>query len=105
MRIVTNVIEKFGMKRALEMWGEKSQLGMVQEECGELIAVINQYQRGRAGADQVAEELADVFIMLSQLERIVGEHRTRRWIDRKLKKFINKVRIAAKERNIKFFGG
>jgi len=57
---------------ALQRWGLKSQLGLLAEECGELIAMINRWQRGRTGEDSVAIEAADVEIMLGQLRLIMG---------------------------------
>lgn len=52
---------------ALAAWGSTAQLRMVQEECGELIAEINRFERGRASIDALCEEAADVLITLSCL--------------------------------------
>lgn len=58
---------------AIARWGSESQLRMVQEECGELVAAIGHLQRGRCSAEAVAEEIADVLITAGQAALIVGE--------------------------------
>lgn len=58
---------------AIARWGAESQLRMVQEECGELVAAINRFDRERCGPESVAEEIADAQIMLEQASLIIGE--------------------------------
>jgi NTP pyrophosphatase (non-canonical NTP hydrolase) len=58
---------------AVAKWGSESQWRMVQEECGELIAAVNQFARSRIGADAVASEVADVIIMMGQARLMLGE--------------------------------
>jgi NTP pyrophosphatase (non-canonical NTP hydrolase) len=57
---------------AIEQWGPASQLRMLQEECGELIAAINHADRGRITRSELASEIADVMIMAEQARLIVG---------------------------------
>ena len=55
---------------ALEMWGLEAQLGMLQEECAEVVVAVNKYRRGCPSvdlADSLAQELADVEIMVEQM--------------------------------------
>lgn len=54
--------------RAFREFGDTSQMRMCQEECGELIAAINQFLRGRISERELAEEVADVRIMVEQME-------------------------------------
>ena len=56
-------------ERAVKRWGIKSQLGMLQEECAELIAAVNKYWRGKS-IDLVIDELVDVEIMIEQMRYI-----------------------------------
>ena len=58
--------------KAVATWGVDAQLNMALEECGELIAVINRWRRGRVPAEEVAEEVADVIITLTQVEHMIG---------------------------------
>lgn len=58
--------------KALDMWGEELQFGMLHEEMGELIVAINKVRRGKGGIASVIEELADVEIMLEQIAYIFG---------------------------------
>lgn len=58
---------------ALAIWGHEAQTDMMLEEAGELIVVLQRVKRGRAGAADVIDELADVAIMLKQMSLIHGE--------------------------------
>ena len=59
-------------KAALEKWGVGAQIGMLTEECGELLSAINKFNRSRCSSDDVLTELADVSIMAEQLYLIYG---------------------------------
>jgi len=54
-------------EQTLKTWGLDSQLGMVQEECAELIKVINKYHRHAASISQLIEECVDVELMIEQM--------------------------------------
>lgn len=72
-------------RRAVASWGEPAQWRQVQEECGELVAAVNQADRGRAGsAAKLAEEVADVTIMMAQARVMLGAEVVDAAIDRKL---------------------
>lgn len=59
-------------EKAVEKFGADEQLRMLQEECAELIAAINQFRRKRIPFNALAEELADVTVMLHQVPHIYG---------------------------------
>lgn len=59
-------------KAALEKWGKEAQLNQLQEECGELVAAVNQYRRGRVSDVEVVSEIADVMILVFQMEHVFG---------------------------------
>jgi NTP pyrophosphatase (non-canonical NTP hydrolase) len=59
-------------RRAVTLWGPQFQAMMLAEECGELVAAMSQYLRGRVAAEKVVEETADVHIMLAQIPHILG---------------------------------
>ncbi len=58
---------------ALVVFGRDAQLGMIVEECAELIVAINQWSRGRLAARDVIDELADVEIMIEQARVMFGD--------------------------------
>ena len=58
---------------AIDKWGERDQEGMMIQECAELIEAITNLWRGRVGPDAVLEEMADVDIMLRQMQIIIGD--------------------------------
>jgi NTP pyrophosphatase (non-canonical NTP hydrolase) len=55
---------------AVALWGRGFQVLVVCEECGELVSALSQYNRGRISAPELAEEVADVSIMLEQIPYI-----------------------------------
>lgn len=60
------------MFRAIEAWGEDSQMKMLLEEMSELQKEICKSWRGADNVDHIAEEIADVEIMLEQLKLMTG---------------------------------
>lgn len=60
------------MLRAIEAWGEDSQMKMLLEEMSELQKEICKSWRGANNVDHIAEEIADVEIMLDQLKLMTG---------------------------------
>ncbi len=55
-------------QRAIAQWGEDAQLKMVLEEMSELQKEICKLWRGKDNRDAIAEEAADVEIMIGQLK-------------------------------------
>ena len=79
--------ERFKLyKEAVDKWGEESQINMLNEECGELIAAVAQFRRGRTSHHDVMTELADVFIMVEQIASMMGYDDFEKELDRKLLK-------------------
>ena len=62
--------EYFIFENAIERYGAEAQEGIAQEECAELIQAISKKHRGKP--HNIAEEIADVEIMLEQLKIING---------------------------------
>ncbi len=84
--------------RALLTFDTEPQLRMVQEECGELVVVLNQYLRGRATNDEVLSELCDVEIMLTQLKDILDLANYRYVKARKLRRLHNYIEQAKNDK-------
>lgn len=82
-RNISNVCE-----RALNYHGEENQLRQLQEECAELIVSVNHFTRKRAEKSKLAEEMADVFIMLVQLSHVVNFEKA---IKNKIKRLSDKL--------------
>jgi NTP pyrophosphatase (non-canonical NTP hydrolase) len=57
-------------KEILERYGKEKQLDMVAEECSELIQAVMKNKRGRDNRANVLEEIADVELMIEQLNVI-----------------------------------
>lgn len=55
-------------KKAIKTWGIVAQQMMMFEEMGELIQAICKYSRDDDNTDNIAEEIADVEIMLGQMK-------------------------------------
>jgi NTP pyrophosphatase (non-canonical NTP hydrolase) len=73
-------------KEAIEKWGEEAQVNMLNEECGELIAAVAQFKRGRTSHHDVMTELADVFIMVEQIASMMSYDDFEKELERKLTK-------------------
>jgi NTP pyrophosphatase (non-canonical NTP hydrolase) len=70
---------------ALKFWGIDPQLRIAQEECGEFIVAASHFIRNREGSlEKLAEETADVYIMMKQVMKWVGEEKVLTVADEKL---------------------
>lgn len=66
-------IPKDVCQKALDVWGKEAQILMVLEEMSELQKeILKNINRGKDNIKEIAEETADVFIMLEQLIHIYG---------------------------------
>lgn len=80
-------------KEAVETYGIDAQMRMLQEECGELIVAVGHYLRGRSGSfANLCEELADVKIMIEQMEIALDNPAVEERYNNKLKRL--KKRLA-----------
>lgn len=59
-------------ENALEHYGKENQLVIALEELSEAQKEICKFLRGNGNRDHLAEEVADAFIVLEQVERIYG---------------------------------
>lgn len=66
--------QKQQCKQIFEHYGEKNQLDKLLEEAEELIEATMKYQedKSEANLNHLAEEMADVEIMLRQIKAVVG---------------------------------
>lgn len=87
MRLSKTFEEEEILSMAMKKYGLDSQIGMVMEECGELLTALNQYKRGRIDKKRVAEEIADVIILMSQMSMVFGERDVKKNIDEKMWNF------------------
>lgn len=58
------------LEKAIRVWGEQIQCEIAIEEMSELIKELIKHFRGVQNIEQLAEEIADVQIMLDQLQII-----------------------------------
>lgn len=61
------------IQTAAERFGRDNQLRQLQEECAELIAAINHFLRGRCSEADMLDEMADVCIMVAQMDHFFGD--------------------------------
>ena len=80
-------------RRAIDTYGEESQLWMVIEEMSELAKEICKFMRGKRCPADIADEIADVAIMLEQSTMIfsVGDL-VREHMDQKVERLKGRVR-------------
>lgn len=60
------------IQKAILTYGKEHQLNKAVEECSEFVDALMKFRDGRDTIDHLAEELADVRIMLKQVEQIYG---------------------------------
>ena len=74
--------------QAIKLWSPIAQIGMLHEEMAELVIAINKFDRGKDNLDHIAEEMADVKIMLDQMQILfkISDEDLKRWHDIKFKK-------------------
>lgn len=65
-------VRQLAYKRALRLYGRDNQLIVANEELGELSKEICKILRGQGDMDNLVDEIADVRIMVEQLEMIFG---------------------------------
>lgn len=84
------------MLTAIERWGRDLQLNLAQEECAELIAAIAHFKRDRPNAtDELIQEIADVKIMIWQLEEMFGRDAVDRVVALKMKRLESRLELGA----------
>ena len=64
-------------KKAVEKWGETSQILMAIEEMSELTTELCHYLRDQDNFHEIDEEMADVRIMLDQLTKVIFNNEKR----------------------------
>ena len=82
--------------RALNLWGNAAQINMAIEECAELIVKLVKSDRRNNGAtiDEIAEEIADVEIMMSQLRILFGDEAVEAAKIKKLARLEERLKVA-----------
>ena len=79
-------------REAVSAYGVKSQLIVAIEELSELQKELTKYLRGDGDMNHVAEEMADVYIMLEQLGIIFGNNALlQNWKYKKLKRLEQRI--------------
>ena len=79
-------------REAIDRWGVDMQRMMVVEEVGEFLVDFARLGRGRVGVDKLAEEVADVRVMLAQVEEMYGlEAEVDYWVDIKLRRLRDRL--------------
>ena len=63
-------MEEDVIRKAIDTSGKDAQLWMVIEEMSELSKEICKFKRGKDNFLEIADEMADVYIMLEQLKRL-----------------------------------
>ena len=85
------------LNKAIDTYGIEEQLLQTVEECAELIQAINKWRRTKDlestkdAVEHLAEEAADVIIMLEQIKIMVGEPKINWWIDFKLQRLAERL--------------
>ena len=90
--IKMTVEEKACCLRIVDHYGVTNQELKTIEECAELISALMHNARGRATADDIIDEIADVMIMTQQLSIIYGQRKVDNRIREKLDRQLDRIR-------------
>ena len=88
-KIQAHVAEVVNAARA--KWGDAFHMRLAQEECAELIVAINHFHRERCSWEKLAEEIADVILIIGAARAIVGESLVDRFVVEKLARLERRV--------------
>lgn len=82
------------MKTAIDTYGPRLQTVVAIEELSELQKELTKFLRGRGNKKHLTEEMADVLIMVTQLQLIyhVGDEDIREVMDYKLKRLEERIK-------------
>lgn len=81
------------MKQAIVKYGKDAQIKMAIEEMSELTQALCKDFRGKGNAENIAEEIADVEIMIQQLQIIFNNRNdVNRFYEFKIKRLKNYLR-------------
>lgn len=81
------------LKDAIKFYGTETQLNVAIEELSELIKELCKAKRGIPHQDHIAEEMADVKIILEELMIIFNnKHRVSNWYNAKLRRLSDRMK-------------
>lgn len=87
--------QKLTCHRILEHYGIESQRRILVEECAELIQAVSKVERSGSSSETIKNlfaEIADVEIMLEQVKHYYSEYGTKRLIDYKLIRQLERIK-------------
>ena len=90
MNIITEYEENI-CQQAIQLFGIEDQIGMLSEECGELLSAINKFKRCRIECEEVTEEIADVIIMCVQMAHFFGYYEVQDKITYKIQRLVERM--------------
>lgn len=87
------------MEKIIDFYGKESQARIAMEECAELIQAINKglrYPEDEKRKENIAEEMADVYIILKQLEYIfnISKSDIEYFLQKKQERIVRRYNIA-----------
>lgn len=77
---------------ALHWYGGPTQMAKAEEECAELIVALKHFKLGKATAQDVISEIADVEIMSKQMQILFDTDAVRKEIYRKLERLQERIK-------------
>lgn len=79
------------LKEAITRYGVEAQLNQAVEECAELIIAIRHHLRGRDS--NIAEEVADVDLMIDQIKLMIGPGEVEQYKGQKLQRLAERLEV------------
>lgn len=80
-------------KKAIETWGNESQIELMIEEMSELTQAIQKNKRGKDNLDNIHEEIADVSLMIEQMNMIFDKSEINKWKELKIERLKKRLNL------------
>lgn len=86
-------VNAYVVQKTIHKYGEQTQQTVAMEECAELIKEISKAIRGQFRREFIAEEIADVLIMIEDLQQIHGipDEKIQEYIDLKTDRILARM--------------
>lgn len=86
-------MEIYILKKAIETWGNESQIELMIEEMSELTQAIQKNKRGKDNLDNIHEEIADVSLMIEQMNMIFDKSEINKWKELKIERLKKRLNL------------
>ena len=88
-------VSAYKVQKTIHHYGAENQQIVAMEELSELIKEISKMLRGKGDKEHLTEEIADVFVIIEDLQQIhlIPDEKIQEWIDKKIDRTMEAMKI------------